>query len=143
MGEAKKEKELKEKALAEKEKALVEKEKALVEKEKAKEEKQKAKEERQKATQEKEKAIQEKQKADVDKKRLENKLAEAGNVVLQSFIQVHPNFECGICLGTIFNSVYLPCLHTGCFPCLIQNKNQHSRCHICRGEIQNIHKLCI
>merc|ERR1711861_107493 len=137
-----------EEALAEKQKALVEKEKALAEKQDALAEKQKAKEESlpllfawQKATQEKEKAIQEKQKADVDKKRLENKLAEAGNVVTQSFLQIHPDFECGICIGTIFNSVYLPCLHTGCFPCLVQNKNQHNRCHICRGEIENIHKL--
>merc|ERR1712196_104027 len=103
-------------------------------------EKQKALEEKQKAKEEKHEAMQEKQKEDEDKKRFERRLAQAENVVVQSFLQVRPNFECGICLGTVFNSVYLPCLHTGCFHSLIQNKNQHNHCHICRGEIKSIHK---
>merc|ERR1711907_373210 len=132
--DAKKEKELKEKALEEMQKALEEKQKALAEK-------QKAKEEKQKAVQEKHKAMQEKLKADEDKKRFERRLAQAENAVVQSFLQIRPNFECGICLATVFDSIYLPCLHTGCFSCLSQNKNQHNRCHICRGEIQSIHKL--
>merc|ERR1719335_966036 len=118
--DAKKEKELKEKALEEMQKAL---------------------EEKQKAVQEKHRAMQEKLKADEDKKRFERRLAQAENAVVQSFLQIRPNFECGICLATVFDSIYLPCLHTGCFSCLSQNKNQHNRCHICRGEIQSIHKL--
>merc|ERR1719335_307390 len=101
----------------------------------------KAKELKQKAVQEKHKAMQEKLKADEDKKRFERRLAQAENAVVQSFLQIRPNFECGICLATVFDFIYLPCLHTGCFSCLSQNKNQHNRCHICRGEIQSIHKL--
>merc|ERR1719335_1079111 len=60
--DAKKEKELKEKALEEMQKALEEKQKALAEKQKAKEEK---------------------LKADEDKKRFERRLAQAENVVVQ------------------------------------------------------------
>merc|ERR1719299_18057 len=67
--DAKKEKELKEKALEEMQKALEEKQKALAEKQKAKEEKRKA--------------MQEKLKADEDKKRFERRLAQAENVVVQ------------------------------------------------------------